>query len=343
MVALVLAGTTASCGGPQRSAPRSRMTVKQIFEKSKPAIVIIEADAQRMGTGFAVDASGIIATNLHVVAGAKAITVRMFDGTAYEVKRVLGFDADRDLALLALDLKTPMPALRLGDSDLIEPGDPVVAIGNPLGVLSYTVSDGLISSVRELSAQLTVLQISAPISQGSSGGPLFNPYGEVIGVATAIFTGGQNLNFAVPSKYLAPMIAAPQQISMADFAVATNFSAEGGDVPEVKIERKVPIHDLAVLDGCSPQQLADVAKGISEAIELGAPLYNAGNIEACFKIYEGTAEHFKRDGGCEGVRQAFGDGLTRATSLATPNEKAWALRDTFDGMLDVMLRKTRKP
>src|SRR5688572_9114826 len=100
MRSLVLATTVAiavaSCGGGQK-----RPTVKQIVERSKPAIVRIEAQ-DRVGTGFAIDPSGIIATNLHVVAGMDAITVKLFDGRSLPVKRVVGYDEQRDLALLAL-------------------------------------------------------------------------------------------------------------------------------------------------------------------------------------------------------------------------------------------------
>jgi hypothetical protein len=314
-----------SCGGAQKTP-----SVKQIVERSKPAIVRIEAPG-RLGTGFAIDPSGIIVTNLHVVAGMDAIRVRTFDGQSFDVKRVLGYDVERDLALLALDLQQPMPYLRIGDSTKVEAGDPVIAIGNPVG-LDYTVSDGLISSVREATEQFTVLQISAPISQGSSGGPLFNPVGEVIGVAFAIFTEGQNLNFAVPSQYLQPLLSRGKQLSLDDFAKETDFSTAA------KVERMVPVHDLAVLEGCTDGDLLDITKGIASAIEIGAPLYNSGDHESCYKIYEMTSQRYEKDAKCAGVRDAFKSGLERAGAMETYTEKAWALRDTFDGLLDVIGR-----
>ena len=322
-----------SCGARQ-SGSRT-LTVKQIVERSKPAIVRIEAEHERIGTGFAVDPSGIIATNLHVVAGADEIVVKLLDGTEHPVKRILGFDLDRDLALLALDLEAPMPALRIGDSELVAAGDPVVAIGNPLGVLDYTVSNGLISSVRVLSDELTVLQISAPISQGSSGGPLFNPQGEVIGLATAIFAGGQNLNFAVPSKYLSALLLAETPMSLDAFADATTVPE-----PVATVERQVPLHDVALLDGCTQDQMAEVAQAITDAIAVGAPLYNKGDHAACFLIYEGTAEKWEKKSECPGIRKAFREGLDRASALSNDTDKAWAMRDTFDGLMDVMIRKT---
>ncbi len=341
--AVATLGASAGCGPGARPAPRTRLTVKQIVERSKPAIVRVEVGRDRVGTGFAVSPDGLIATNLHVVAGATEISVRMLDGATYAVARIAAYDPSRDLALLDIDPGAPIPSLTLGDSDKVAAGDPVIAIGNPLGVLDYTVSDGLISSVRVVSTEppeLTLLQISAPISQGSSGGPLFNPFGEVIGVSTAIFTGGQNLNFGVPSKYVAALLAQPAPMSLEEFAAATPLGPPAPDA-EVTITRQVPIHDLAVLDGCDAAQMAEVAQGISEAISVGAPLYNAGNHEACFRVYEGTSMRLEQGAACAGVRAAFTSGLTRAATLTTFKEKAWALRDTFDGLLDVILRKAR--
>lgn len=185
------------------------------------------------------------------------------------------------------------------------------------------------------SQELTILQISAPISQGSSGGPLFNERGEVVGVTTAIITAGQNINLAIPGNYLKPMFARPEAISLDEFAKKTG----GGDVPDDggggKIERLVPDHPLAVLDGCKREEIADLVASIWQAIEVGAPLYNQGNHEACFRIYEGTATKYEKDAPCKGVKTAFADGLLRASTLESYKLKAWAMRDTFDGLLKV--------
>jgi hypothetical protein len=267
------------------------------------------------------------------------INVRTLDGTLYAVRRIAGLDPNRDLAVLDIDAKKALPTLRLGDSDALVAGDQVTAIGNPLGFLDYSVSAGLISSVRVVAPELTVLQISVPISQGSSGGPLFNQFGEVVGVTTAIITAGQNLNLAVPANYLRPLLAHPIALALDEFARKTTERPPGGDGDGAdrgpRIVRKVPAHELTYLDGCSRQDIAEVVKTISEAIASGAPLYNQGNHEACYRIYEGTAEKWERDAPCAGVRAAFGDGLLRASALPSFTEKAWAMRDTFDGLIDV--------
>jgi hypothetical protein len=342
LLAAVFTSLAVGCSGPGPKQPTERLTPKQIVDASKSAIVRVEVGSDRVGTGFIIDPSGIIATNLHVVAGAPEIKIRTLDGTMLDVPRVLALDPAHDLALLDVDPSSPMPTLRLGDSDKVSTGDPVIAIGNPLGVLDYTVSDGLISSVRAISAELTLLQISAPISQGSSGGPLFNSYGEVIGVATAIFNEGQNLNFGVPSNYVRELSKARRPLTVAEFAELTRSRPETVEADGKKIVRKVPRHELTIFDKCDNKQIAETVAAISEAIELGAPLYNQGNHEACYRIYEGTSMRFERESQCKGVREAFGAGLLRASTVESFTEKAWALRDMFDGLLDVSVRYAKQ-
>jgi serine protease Do len=340
-----------SCGGATSGGPRPRLTAKDIVQRASPAIVRIEAGREKVGTGFIVDKGGIVVTNLHVVAGESAIKVRLYDGTQYQVMQIAGLDPARDLALLKIVAPKELPTLKLGDSDAVSAGDQIVAIGNPLGVLTYSVTSGLISQVRHACDQddiakdkckqeLTVLQFSAAISPGSSGGPLFNEFGEVVGVTTAIITAAQNTNLAVPGNYLKPMFAQHAQISPDQFAKEKWGAEDGGGEPDdgPRIVRKVPRHEISVFDGCKLDDIEDVVHQIGEAIESGAPLYNEGKHEACYRIYEGTAVKYEHDAPCKGVRTAFGDGLLRANDLSSYKEKAWAMRDTFDGLIDAAKR-----
>ncbi|HEY6035217.1 MAG TPA: S1C family serine protease [Kofleriaceae bacterium] len=344
----------AACGGSSANQPHVRMSAREIVDASSPAIVRVEAGEDRVGTGFILDRSGLIATNLHVIEGESTIKVKLYkDQGEYPVVSIAGVDRGHDLALMRINPHGKLPVVHLGDSNVVSAGDRIYAIGNPLG-MDYSVSDGLISQVRQLSAELTILQISAPISQGSSGGPLFNQFGEVIGVTTMIVTQGQNINLAVPGNYLLPMVKQPQAIELAEFAKATKELAhahgegtqddgsEGGKSEDsIRIERRVPFHAVAVLDGCTQKDIEDLVQSIGEAIQNGAPLYNTGTnqgFEACFRIYEGTALKYEKDAACKGVRAAFGDGLLRASSMASYKEKAWAMRDTFDGLLNVSQR-----
>jgi len=334
-----------ACAHSTATSSHQSLSARQIVDNASPAIVRIEAGEGKVGTGFIVNGGGLIATNLHVIEGESKIRVKLFkDATEYPVTTIGGVDRGHDLALVWIQPKKHLPALRLGDSGQVSAGDQVYAIGNPLGVFDYSVTEGLISQVRTLTPDLTILQISAAISPGSSGGPLFNQFGEVVGVTTAIITQGQNINLAVPANYLRPMIKQPAAIKPDEFAKLTK-DAEESDEPAHKDDdtdksapaRHVPELPVATWDGCKTDDIQTTVKSILDAIEIGAPAYNkmtAQGFEECFRIYEGTALKLEHDGACKGVRSAFGDGLLRASSLASFKDKAWALRDTFDGLLN---------
>ncbi len=163
---------------------------------------------QGAGSGFVIDPRGYILTNNHVVEGAFNIRVKFDDGRTLEAE-VLGTDPLTDIALIKL--KSPpnnLPYVKLGDSDAVRVGDWVVAIGNPFGLAS-SVSAGILSAkAREIGATQydDFLQTDAAINPGNSGGPLFNLRGEVIGMNTAIVSGGAGIGFAVPSNLAKALI-----------------------------------------------------------------------------------------------------------------------------------------
>jgi len=185
------------------------LTAKEIFAKVSPSIVYIETydssgNALGSGSGFIVDSSGKVATNYHVIEGSYSAKVKTAAGTSYDVQKVLSYNETTDLAILKISA-TGLTAVSLGDSSLIETGDNIYAIGNPFG-LENTLSNGLISTkLRDINGT-TYIQISAPISSGSSGGALVDEQGKVIGITAAVYYGGQNLNFAVPINLLKPML-----------------------------------------------------------------------------------------------------------------------------------------
>ncbi len=156
-----------------------------------------------LGSGFVIDKSGYIVTNNHVIEEADEITVILQDDTNLKAK-IIGRDAKTDLALLKVESKKPLIALKFGDSDVVRVGDWVVAIGNPFG-LGGTVTAGIISArARDIRSGPydDYLQTDASINRGNSGGPMFNLKGEVIGVNTAIFSpsgGSVGIGFAIPS------------------------------------------------------------------------------------------------------------------------------------------------
>jgi serine protease Do len=346
--ALALCLLMAACSSSQRPE-RTRLSTKEIVDRNKPAIVRITAQMPAglgVGTGFIVSSDGHIATNLHVIAGSANVKVKLLDGTEHQVTRVIAADEKRDLAVVDIEA-TGLPTLRIGNSDEVNAGDRVIAIGNPLGFLDYTVSDGLISSIRPIDQNVTLLQISAPISQGSSGGPLFNPYGEVIGIAVGIVdpkTGGQNLNFGIPSNYLKPLIASRgpgEDVQSFARRIAKDLVAKNTKATECdKARPTIPCHELSVLDGCTPEQVAGVYLAIQQAIELGARAYNQGHHQACFDIYRDVASKARDDKAmCKGIREAFTQGLLKADTRSDFKDKAWDMRDTFDGLLNLIDRK----
>ena len=160
--------------------------------------------SEGVGSGFIVDASGLIVTSHHVVKGADSVTVTLQDGRKLDA-RVVGVDPKTDLALLEVDADESLPVVEFGDSDRTRVGDWVVAVGNPFG-LGGTVTAGIVSGRgRDIGSGPydDFLQIDAPINRGNSGGPLFDRGGRVVGVNTAIFspTGGNvGIGFAIPAN-----------------------------------------------------------------------------------------------------------------------------------------------
>ncbi len=194
-------------------APAGEKTPAELFREWAPSVVTVSVVGDRGeggGTGFLLDALGTIGTNHHVIEGARKVEIKLFDGTIIKEVEMLDDAPSDDLALLRIKTSVRLKPVRLGDSERITVGDRVVSIGNPLG-LEHTLTDGLISARRVLSGR-KMIQMSAPVSPGNSGGPLFNMRGEVIGVTTAQYAGGdffgraQNLNLATPINLLRAMI-----------------------------------------------------------------------------------------------------------------------------------------
>jgi hypothetical protein len=168
-------------------------------------LVVIEDARGRpivLGSGFVLG-DGAIVTNMHVIeAGSQGFAKQIDSNTKHKFEGILQADRSHDLAVLSVP-SLSAPSLPIGDSTKLAVGDTVYAVGNPRG-LEGTFSQGIVSSIRHIDSQI-ILQITAPISPGSSGGPILNERGEVVGVAVATFEDGQNLNFAIPASYLATM------------------------------------------------------------------------------------------------------------------------------------------
>jgi len=162
-----------------------------------------------IGSGFVIGKDGEIATNYHVVEGASSALVKFVNKEEkYTVDNIVQISTKYDLAIIQINTKsTP---LSLGDDELASVGNRIYAIGNPEG-LEGTVSEGIISGFRKVDENFRIMQITAPISPGSSGGPIINQNGQVIGIASASIIIGQNLNFAIPVNKLKEIISKPSK------------------------------------------------------------------------------------------------------------------------------------
>ncbi|NUP07553.1 MAG: trypsin-like serine protease [Polyangiaceae bacterium] len=184
----------------------------ELAARTAPSVVHLDVSSPRgegSGTGFFVSADGRILTNFHVVDGGTKVSAKTDDGRVIAIEGVLAWDADKDLAVLQAEAGT-YPALSLGDSGTVRPGDEIFVIGSPHG-LSNTLSSGIVSAIREqgisgrgkvngreMTTDAWGIQITAPISPGSSGSPIVASNGKVIAIAVGA-RDGQSLNFGIPS------------------------------------------------------------------------------------------------------------------------------------------------
>jgi serine protease Do len=204
-------------------APRPRTPFNEAARSIRPSVVGVRAQltngtapsgVERVGSGVIVDSSGYTVTCHHVVVGATAISVSRFEAPDQQIPaRLVAVDAD--LALLKFQFAAPLPAAPLADSDQVQVGDWVLAVGHPFG-LGLTVTSGIVGrrdgmlSIRNGPRYTELLQTDAPINEGSSGGPLVNLAGEVIGLNTAIYapTGVfSGAGFAIPSNVVRQFLA----------------------------------------------------------------------------------------------------------------------------------------
>lgn len=195
---------------PPRPARQTTPNISDLVKSTVDAVVLIVVNDEdgkptAEGSGFIISSDGKIVTNHHVIAGARSATVKLNNGAFFPVEGIVADDPDHDLAIIKVPGKN-LPTLTLANSDKISVGDHVLAIGSPLG-LENSVTDGIISALRDDSKGRSWIQTTAPASRGNSGGPLLLMDGKVAGVLTRKASEGENLNFAVPSKSIPPLLA----------------------------------------------------------------------------------------------------------------------------------------
>lgn len=207
------------------------LSVKDIAARVKPSLVTItftgrDGSVDGTGSGFVVAPDGLIATSLHVIGEARPISVQFADGQKFPVTEVHAWDRRSDLALIRIDAKGLL-ALPLGDSDALEQGAPVVAMGNPRG-LDFSVVSGVVSARREVkTGELdadAMIQLAIPIEPGNSGGPLLDMQGRVHGILTLKSALTENLGFAMPINALKPLLAKPNPVPISRWLTIGNLN-----------------------------------------------------------------------------------------------------------------------
>jgi len=203
---------------------------EKIFKENNKAVVVVIAydgtgKAISQGSGFIVRRDGVIVTNYHVISNAKRIKIKA-GNKAFDVDGIINLDKENDIAILKANANN-LPVVKLGDLEKIGIGEKIYVISSPKG-LENTLSDGILSGKREIAPNRIILQITAPISSGSSGGPVFNKNGQVIGVATFLLKESQNLNFAMPvdvikNKITGKKVAAIKESQIEDYEKTTVY------------------------------------------------------------------------------------------------------------------------
>ena len=195
---------------------QDRENLPALVKRVKPAVVAIATydaagEPLMTGSGFFLK-PGQIVTNLHVVRGAVRAEIKTLDGKGkvFPVNGTVAVDEEGDLALLSVDMPLERPRTTELAKELPDEGEPIFVIGNPLK-LEGSVSDGIVSAVREVPNSYRIIQITAPISHGNSGSPVFNLRGQVLGVVTVKVTNGQNINLAIAAARVAELKAGKLQ------------------------------------------------------------------------------------------------------------------------------------
>jgi S1-C subfamily serine protease len=192
----------------------AQQTLPELVRRVKPSVVAIatydsQGEALMTGSGFFLR-PGQVVTNLHVIRGAQRTEIKTLDGKGrvFAVAGVLAVDEEGDLALLSIEMPLDRPRSSVLASVLPDEGEQIVVIGNPLK-LEGSVTDGIVSAVREVPNVGKIIQITAPISHGNSGSPVFNMKGEVVGVVTVKVTNGQNINLAIAAARVSQLEPGP--------------------------------------------------------------------------------------------------------------------------------------
>ena len=285
------------------------LTLQEIYRACHPSVVAIRTSKGKLGgslgTGIIMTADGYIITNAHVLDGAKSVTVTLLaDETEHEAKLV-GTDSVSDLAVLKIEAQDLKPA-EFGQSDSLQVGDDVIAIGNPLGTeLNGTMTNGIVSAINRNvifgGHSMTLIQTNAAINEGNSGGPLINEHGQVVGVTNmkAFTTGVEGICFAIPTSVIRPvvdaLIAEGQVSGRASIGVVIGAldaaAAEYYDLPQGLYVESVAEGSDAEKQGIQPGDIVTAVNG-----QTVTTTYEVNAIKEAFSVGDTLTLTIYRDG-----------------------------------------------
>jgi hypothetical protein len=311
--------------GPEAKNRRRRYEVAVLTPLEAASSIVLLEFQRSYGLGF-VAPNGRIVTSFHVVADEQDITAHLADGRVIPVKRVAAVDQKRDLAVLDVGLLDATPA-RVPAPRLVDEGTVVHAYGMVPNEGRVRWVDARVATVQVLGSTLTVYRLEGEVPSDASGGPLIAGDGTTLGVVTVAESDEGLITLAVPWRYLEPLLLQNAELPLSALALGERKPPR----------REVPTHPLSLLEGSSPAGLDAAREAIAGAIQVGAPAYNEGDVDRCYRVYADAARKLiegRRD--CPGVQAALRAGLARAEALDDVDHQAWAMRDAFDGLLGVI-------
>lgn len=280
---------------PADEAPAAgRATASELYRKVSPSVVLIEGVAMNpyasgdkversAGSGFLVDASGLVVTNSHVVFGQQVLAVTLDDGTTLPA-RIVGADPVYDIAVIRIPppKQGSLPVVELGDSSALDVGDEVFAVGDPLG-LEQTLTRGIVSALDRLlpgaswSLREPLIQTDAAINHGSSGGPIVDDRGKVVGMATAILPEAQGIGFAIPIDLVKKVLP---ELEEKGRVVRPWLGVQGQLVPP-------PLRELLKVPLVDPEKVAAVLSSLKVGATVELSIYRDAKVrKAQVKLVE---------------------------------------------------------
>lgn len=293
----------------------------EVISTVAPALVRLR-QGEDEAAGFLLAGTNLVATCVHAL-DASELEAELPDGRRLPVLDVAGLDTRRGLALLRLGSACGA-GVELSGEPMPPVGTRAVVVGVP-GPFGLAPIDTRVIAHREVAPGFVVLELERSLEESCWGGPVLDEHGRLLGIAAAAWAQGGTVGLAIPAGHLEPLLIRREHHPVS--------------VLSRRRQRRVPQYALTLLDGCCPHGLKELGQALVEAIQVGAPTYNSGDHAGCYRIYAATARRLCDERiDCPGATVALREGLDLASCQCNPDDQAWTMRDTFDGLLSVIER-----